>query len=214
MPEPTGVPRIHAERDQHVTEVHPGRADSDPHLARAAADLGLSGQPARHRPSCPLATMSSRQAEPAPGGGSNTRPEAIRTSRGSHTRPSRTATWSAPQPGETSGQDLVDSRAPSTSTSTNRPGCSTQRRPHQAPHRRHRPDPAPSLAGPPSTAPGVNDHQPRPGETLLGQPRRTTARTPATASPTPAPPRATGSTTVSGTVAPAIKSGDQARKTS
>ena len=63
----TACARIHAQRDQHVPEVHPRRAHGHPHLAGPSASVAWDEEVRVRRSREPADVTSSRQASPEGG---------------------------------------------------------------------------------------------------------------------------------------------------
>ena len=164
--------RVHAQRDQHVTEVQPGRAHRDPHLPGPERPAACR---ARDQRQVVQRAPPARPAASAPAPGSRQCRRYGRPSRGASTLPAADRHLGSPGRGRRRQRAAATARSPATSASTNRPGfsdCADRTSPHTAaaarsahlPARGHRP--------------ARHHHQPR---------RRPAARRPATPAPAPAP---------------------------
>ena len=87
-------PWIHAQRDQHVTEVHARRTHSDPNLSGSERLKSLG---ASHQGQVLQRALARDVQLPRPFAGTASRPSAVaRASRGTNTTPARTATCGSP----------------------------------------------------------------------------------------------------------------------
>ena len=175
---PSSAPaRVHAQRDQHVPEVQPGRPDRDPHLPGASGPGRLRARDQRQAVQRPA--PGGLQPPRLPAGGGTGGPAGRRASRRrQHRGPRRTASSRLAPSAQRARQRPATDACQPVQVGQHQPARVLRlRRPHQPPHRRPGQVRHAARPGPAATAP----RSPPPAATADSRSR------PATPAPAPAP---------------------------